>query len=317
MHLGALSGDETTALYLQGTVVGSAAMRFRRQSGGDALRQVMAENMGPWLRALSTSRWKVGGDREKFADAWRHWVEEQFPVGGMLHLPQPPGVPPVRPAAPPAAVAKPVPKTAPTPPPEKSPSHQDGSYANIRYVLWHFGGELATEQCGSKVITSAPGLGWLELVAARGEAASTAGPTTSTPGTCWTTCCGIMGPTRLNGIRRWPCWPASRPEAERGLSHRPKQGPERPRCPREPVLRGGKGHRSRRHKVGRMGLRRRLLRGARGRVRWAVEPQGRPLRLLDQGRRRPHQAVTSGGSGRLASRPRRVRVVPLRPMTRI
>ena len=70
LHLGALSGDGGTALYLQGNVVGSAAVGFRRQSGGDALRLVMAENMGPWLRAFSTSRWKVEGDREKFADAW-------------------------------------------------------------------------------------------------------------------------------------------------------------------------------------------------------------------------------------------------------
>ena len=61
LHLGALSGDGGTALYLQGTVVGSAAMRFRRHSGRDALRLVMAANMGPWLRAFSTSRWKVGG----------------------------------------------------------------------------------------------------------------------------------------------------------------------------------------------------------------------------------------------------------------
>ena len=82
LHLGALSSDGGTALYLQGTVVGSAAMRFRRQSGGDALRLVMAENMGPWLRAFSTSRWKVEGDREKFADAWRRWMEDHFPVGG-------------------------------------------------------------------------------------------------------------------------------------------------------------------------------------------------------------------------------------------
>ena len=71
LHLGALSGGGGTVLYLQGTVAGSAAMRFRRQSGGDALRLVMAENMGPWLRAFSTSRWKAEGDREKFADAWR------------------------------------------------------------------------------------------------------------------------------------------------------------------------------------------------------------------------------------------------------
>ena len=131
LHLGALSGDRGTALSIQGTVVGSAAMRFRRQSGGDALRLVMAEKMGPWLRAFSTSRWKVEGDREKFADALCRWVDEQFPVGGMLHLPQPLGVPPVRPAAPLAAAAKPVPKIAPKPPLNKSPQPQYGSYTNI------------------------------------------------------------------------------------------------------------------------------------------------------------------------------------------
>ena len=107
------SGGGGTAPCPQGTVVGSAAICFRRQSGGDALRLVVAENMGPWLRASSTSRWKVEGDREEFADAWRRWVEEQSPVGGMLHLPQPPNVPP-------AAVAKPVPKAGPKPPPKKS-----------------------------------------------------------------------------------------------------------------------------------------------------------------------------------------------------
>ena len=46
LHLSALSGDGGEALYLQGTVAGAAATRFRRQSGGDALRLVMAENMG-------------------------------------------------------------------------------------------------------------------------------------------------------------------------------------------------------------------------------------------------------------------------------
>ena len=71
LHFSALSGDGGEALYLQGTVASAAATRFRRQSGGDALRLVMAENMGPWLRAFSASRWKVEGDREKFADAWR------------------------------------------------------------------------------------------------------------------------------------------------------------------------------------------------------------------------------------------------------
>ena len=165
LHVGALSGKGGTTLYLQGTVVGSAAMRFRRQSGGDALRLVMAENMGPWLRAFSTSRWKVGGDREKFADAWRRWVEGQFPVGGMLHVPHPPGVPPVRPAAPPAALAKAVPKAAPKPPPKKSPPHQCGSYTNIRYVLRHFGGKLATEQRGSKEMNVCP---WSRLDGAGG-----------------------------------------------------------------------------------------------------------------------------------------------------
>ena len=66
-----------------------------------------------------------------------------------------------------------------------------------------------------------------------------------------------------------------------------------------------------------MGLRRRLLRGAWGQVRLAVEPRDRPLCLLDQGRRWPPKMVTGGGRGRLTTRPRRPRVVPLRPMTRI
>ena len=63
--------DGSATLYLEGTVVGSAAVRFRRQYGGDAFRLVMAENMAPSPQAFSTSRWKIGGDREKFADAWR------------------------------------------------------------------------------------------------------------------------------------------------------------------------------------------------------------------------------------------------------
>ena len=156
LHLGALRGDGGAALYLQGTVTGAAATRFSQQSGGDALRLVMAENMGPWLRAFSTSRWKVEGDQERFADAWRRWVEEQFPVGGMLHLPQPPGVLPIRHTASPAAAAKLAPKAAPKPPPKRSPPLQYGTYANIRYVLQHFGGDLATEQRGSKAINVCP-----------------------------------------------------------------------------------------------------------------------------------------------------------------
>ena len=81
-------------------------------------------------------------------------------MGGMLHLPQPPSVPPVRPAAPPAAVTKPLSKAAPKPPPKKSHPHQYGNYTNIRYVLRHFGGELATEQRGSKELNVCP---WCRL----------------------------------------------------------------------------------------------------------------------------------------------------------
>ena len=47
LHLGPLSGDRGAALYLQGTVTGAAATRFSRQSRGDVLRLVMAENIGP------------------------------------------------------------------------------------------------------------------------------------------------------------------------------------------------------------------------------------------------------------------------------
>ena len=156
LHLGVLSGDVGTALYLQGTAVGSAAVCFRRQSGGEAFRLFMAENMALWLRAFSTSRWKVEGNREKFADAWRCLVEEQLPMAGMLHQPQPPSVPAVWPAAPPAAVAKAVPKAAPKPPPKKGLPHQYGNYTNIRYVLRHSGGELATEHRGSKELNVCP-----------------------------------------------------------------------------------------------------------------------------------------------------------------
>ena len=81
LHLSALSGDRGEPLYLQGTVAGAAARHFRRQSGGDALRLVMAENMGPWLWAFSASRWKVEGDWEKFADAWTAGWGSSFPWG--------------------------------------------------------------------------------------------------------------------------------------------------------------------------------------------------------------------------------------------
>ena len=123
-------------------------------------------------------------------------------MGGMLHLPQPPSVPPVRPAAPLAAAARQAPKAAPKPPPKRSPPPQYGAYANVRYVLQHFGGDLATDQRGTK---SAPGLGWRGLVTALGKLASSAGPPTSTPRTCWTTSSETMRLIRRKGTRRWPC----------------------------------------------------------------------------------------------------------------
>ena len=102
-------------------MVGAAALRYCRSYGGDAFRLVMAEAMVPWIRAFSSSRWTIAGDRERFADAWRRWVEVQFPAEEMMHLPPPPSVPPVRPAGPMVAVAKAVPKAAPKPPPQERP----------------------------------------------------------------------------------------------------------------------------------------------------------------------------------------------------
>ena len=203
LHLSALSGDGGEALYLQGTVAGAAATRFRRQSGGDALRLVMAENMGPWLRAFSTSRWKVEGDREKFADAWRRWVEEQFPVGGMLHLPQPPSVLPVRHRgrcgipgrggeAGPESSAQ---TAAQEEPPclSMAPMPTFGTCCSTSAVTW------PQSSVGRRRSTSAPGLAWMGLVTVHGELASTAGPPTSTPRTCWTTSFGTMRLIRRNG----------------------------------------------------------------------------------------------------------------------
>ena len=69
--------------------------------------------MAPRLEAFTGSRWTVAGDREKFSDAWRRWVEVQFPAAWMMHLPPPPNVLPGRPAALVVAVAKAVPKEAP------------------------------------------------------------------------------------------------------------------------------------------------------------------------------------------------------------
>ena len=87
-------------------------------------------------------------------------MEGQCPAEGMLHLPRPPSVSPVRPAAPAVAVAKVVPKAAPKPPPKKGLPQQYGNYSNIRVVLRHFVGELATEQRGSKELNVCP---WSKL----------------------------------------------------------------------------------------------------------------------------------------------------------
>ena len=317
LHLGAVSCDGGTVLYLQGTLVGSAAMRFRRQSGGDALRLVMAENMGPWLRAFSTSRWKVEGDREKFANAWRRLVEEQFPVGGMLHLPQPPGVPPVRPAAPPAAAAKPVPKAAPKPPPKRSPPPQYGSYTNIRYVLQHFGGELATEQRGSKVINVCPS----SRLDGAGHCLWRAGkhcrPAHLHPRDLLDRLQRDHGTDPAQWDQAIAMLAGVMPGGQAGSFALAQARSRTLAMPTAPCLREGKERRTRRHSVGRMGLRRRLLRGSRRQVRRAAEPRDRPLHLSDPGRRRSREAVTQGDKGRLASRPRRARVVPLCAMIRI
>ena len=156
LHLGALSGDGGTALYLQGTFVRSAALRFRKHYKRVAFRLVMAETMAPWLRAFSPSRWTVVGDREKFSDAWRQWVEGQFPAEGMLHLPQPPLVPPVRPAALAVAGAMAITKAAPKPPQKKSLSVPNGSYPNFKVAPKQFGGQLATEQRGASGLDVRP-----------------------------------------------------------------------------------------------------------------------------------------------------------------
>ena len=121
LHLVTLSGEGGTTLFLQCTLVGATAVRFRTSDGGDAFHLVMAETMAPWIRALSDSRSTVAGDRERFVNAWRRWVEVRFPEKGMLHLTPPPRVPPVRLAAPVAAVAKAAPKAAPKPPPKEGP----------------------------------------------------------------------------------------------------------------------------------------------------------------------------------------------------
>ena len=107
---------------------------------------------------------------------------------------------------------------------------------------------------GQRRSMSAPGLGWMGLVTALGKLARTAGLPTSTPRTCWTTSSGTMRLIRRNGTRRWPCWLALCRGARRGLSRRPRRGPERSRCPRVPALRRSAGRCRRRHDLERLGL---------------------------------------------------------------
>ena len=107
---------------------------------------------------------------------------------------------------------------------------------------------------GQRRSTSAPGLGWMGLVTAQEKLARTAGLPTSTPRTCWTTSSGTMRPIRRNGTRRWPCWLALCRGARRGLSCRPRRGPERSCCPRVPALRRSAGRRRQRQDLERLGL---------------------------------------------------------------
>ena len=114
LHLGTQVGDGSTALYLQGRLVGAPAPRYPRSYGRDALRLVMAEDMAPWLRAITGPRWTVAGERERFTGVWRWWVEVQLPTAGLMHLPPPPDMGLVRLVALVVAVAKAVPKAVPT-----------------------------------------------------------------------------------------------------------------------------------------------------------------------------------------------------------
>ena len=120
LQLATLGGDGGTVLFLQGALVGATALRLRKSYGGDTFILVMAETMAMWLRAFSGSRWTVTGDKEKFADAWRWWVEDQFAVVGIMPLPPPLNVPPVPPTSAVVAVAKANRKAAPKPHPKKN-----------------------------------------------------------------------------------------------------------------------------------------------------------------------------------------------------
>ena len=160
LQLGTLSGNGGTALFLQGKLVGAAALRFCKSHRGDAFRLVMAETMALWLRAFSGSRWTLTCNRERFADVGRRWVEGQFRVEGAMHVPPPPSVPQVRPAAPVVFVAKAVQKGVPKPAPMKDLSLPYSSYSNIWVVLKQFEGHVATEQRGVSNVKVCP---WSKL----------------------------------------------------------------------------------------------------------------------------------------------------------
>ena len=240
---------------------------------------------------------------------------------GMLHLPQPPSVPPIRPAAPRPLRRGRLQRQRPSRHPRGAPHLSMAAMPTFGTCCSTSAATWPQSSVDRRRSTSATGLGWMGLVTARGKPASTAGLPTYTPRTCLTTSSGTRWLIQHNGTRGWPCWPALCREARRGLSHRPRRGPERSRYPRVPALQGGKERRSQRHSLGQLGLRhsveRRLLLGAQQQVRPAERPRGGPPHLPGPSRRRPPRAVTHGDRGRLASHPRRVLVVPLRPMIQI
>ena len=89
--LGGLSGAPVPkALQRRHLPPGSAVLQFRRHYRGDTFPVVMAEVLAPWLRPLCYSRRTVAGDQEKFANAWRRWVEGQYCVQRIMHLLPPP-----------------------------------------------------------------------------------------------------------------------------------------------------------------------------------------------------------------------------------
>ena len=234
----------------------------------------------------------------------------------MLHLPQTPSVPLFRPAAPPAAGAKPAPKAAPKLPPKRNPPTQYSSYANIRYMLQDFGGNLATEQRGSKVINVCP---WSRLDGA-GHCSWKAGkhcrpahlhprdlldhpqrdhgadPAQRDQGIIMPG--GQAAPFALSQARsRAVAMPTGAgPAGRQGASQSAAQ----------PGAVGSAAHRGATTFTGSAGASTSIGGAA-----------GRPLHLPGLSWRWPPRAVTHGDRGRLASRPRRALVVPLRPMIQI